>query len=384
MRPRGRGVALSETVQVRSIDADVATTDIVAGVARLQRAARLVVEILRDHSWFMLLAFGYIALGMAIGRMYGETIRLSLYNNLTLQFCAWLLFFFLIGRIVWKLIQHRPEKPFRFLWDDMRLVVFNPRRILAAAPPFFLLPAAFSVVMSIKRMIPIIHPFNWDPTFAAVDKWLHGGVYPWELLQPIFGHPLVTVAIAEAYSFPWYALFLLMQFWYTFSSDPRRQQFLVSNLLIWILLGNGLAAAFASVGPCYYGHFVDGPDPFAAQMAYLTAVADSHRLVSVMAQEYLWTSYQSDFLRLGSGISAMPSMHLAIGTLMALWMWRGGRFFRIVGVAYVVLLLLGSVHLAWHYAIDGYVSILSTLLIWWVVGWALGKRPRKNPIWLAQ
>ena len=195
---------------------------------------------------------------------------------------------------------------------------------------------------------------------------------------------MVTVAIAEAYSFPWYALFLLMQFWYTFSSDPRRQQFLVSNLLIWILLGNGLAAAFASVGPCYYGRIVDGPDPFAAQMDYLTAVADSHRLVSAMAQEYLWTSYQSDFLRLGSGISAMPSMHLAIGTLMALWMWGGGRFLRIVGVCYLVLLQLGSVHLAWHYAIDGYVSILSTLLIWWIVGWALGKRHRKKSAWPAR
>lgn len=378
------GVAMSEIVQVQSIDADVASADIIAGSARLQRAARAVVEILRDQAWFILLAFGYIALGMAIGRMYGETIRLTLYNSLTLQFCAWLLFFFLIGRIVWKLIQCRPEKPFQFLWNDMRWTVFNPRRIVAAIPPLILLPAAFSVVMSIKRMIPIIHPFDWDPTFAAVDKWLHGGVYPWELLQPILGHPLVTAAVAETYSFPWYALCLLMQFWYTFTYDPRRQQFLVSNLLIWILLGNGLAAAFASVGPCYYGQIVDGPNPFAAQMDYLTAVADSHRLVSATAQEYLWTSYQQDFLRLGSGISAMPSMHLAVGTLMALWMWRGGRFLRIVGVLYLALLQLGSVHLAWHYAIDGYVSILLTLLIWRVVGWALDRQPRKSSVVLVQ
>jgi hypothetical protein len=32
------------------------------------------------------------------------------------------------------------------------------------------------------------------------------------------------------------------------------------------------------------------------------------------------------------------------------------------------LILVGSVHLAWHYAVDSYAGILIAVLSWWIAG----------------
>jgi hypothetical protein len=36
--------------------------------------------------------------------------------------------------------------------------------------------------------------------------------------------------------------------------------------------------------------------------------------------------------------------------------------------AFLLVILIGSVHLGWHYAIDGYVGIIGTLILWWACG----------------
>ncbi len=78
----------------------------------------------------------------------------------------------------------------------------------------------------------------------------------------------------------------------------------------------------------------------------------------------------------------MPSMHIAAGFLLFLLTLRLHWALRLVAGAYVVLLLIGSVHLGWHYAIDGYVSIICTYAIWWAVGRALDWRARRRREWV--
>ena len=43
--------------------------------------------------------------------------------------------------------------------------------------------------------------------------------------------------------------------------------------------------------------------------------------------------------------------------------WLGWFF-----VAFTAVILLGSVHLAWHYAIDGYAGVVVALAAWFVAG----------------
>jgi hypothetical protein len=38
---------------------------------------------------------------------------------------------------------------------------------------------------------------------------------------------------------------------------------------------------------------------------------------------------------------------------------------------YGLVILVGSVHLGWHYAVDGYAGIAGALILWWIAGAAL-------------
>jgi membrane-associated phospholipid phosphatase len=86
------------------------------------------------------------------------------------------------------------------------------------------------------------------------------------------------------------------------------------------------------------------------------------------ASGYLYASYQTGDSAMGTGISAMPSMHLAIVTLNACMLTSLNRHVGVLAWIYVALIQLGSVYLGWHYALDGYFSIAAVGLIWWGVG----------------
>jgi hypothetical protein len=53
-------------------------------------------------------------------------------------------------------------------------------------------------------------------------------------------------------------------------------------------------------------------------------------------------------------------------------MWTAAGFCAVI--------LFGSVHLGWHYAVDGYFSIIATVAIWKIVGWALSRKGRRKGV----
>ena len=67
------------------------------------------------------------------------------------------------------------------------------------------------------------------------------------------------------------------------------------------------------------------------------------------------------------GISAMPSIHLAIATTFVLVAFEVRRWFGFLMLGYLVTMQIGSVILGWHYAIDGYAGIICACLIWYAV-----------------
>ncbi|WP_139134828.1 phosphatase PAP2 family protein [Magnetovibrio blakemorei] len=263
-------------------------------------------------------------------------------------------------------------RPFRTagLWKGIRQSeIFSLDRAAAAYIPVLLLPLFSSVFTSFKISIPEIVPFAWDQTLMRADLALHGGVHPWQLLQPVLGHPLVTSALSYLYNF-WHGMICVV-YWQMFRLEKRalRMQFLISFVLTWAILGSLGALLFSSAGPCYYGYIVDGPNPFAEQLAYLQSTQDIFTNRALLGQEYLWRLYQDGKAGLGGGISAMPSLHVAVALLIFLLARSFSRRMAWITGTYVVIIMVGSVHLGWHYAVDGYVALIGAAMAWMAAGW---------------
>ena len=62
--------------------------------------------------------------------------------------------------------------------------------------------------------------------------------------------------------------------------------------------------------------------------------------------DYLWTAYAAGNVTIGGGISAFPSLHVAVAVWMALVVrhWLGWVF--------VALISIGAVMLGWHYFLE--------------------------------
>lgn len=277
------------------------------------------------------------------------------------------------------MVRERPERPLTQLAMELRDSLATPQRLAHATPVLLAMLILGGTFTTIKASIPSLLPFAWDQEFEQLDRWLHGGAAPWEILQPALGAPVATYAINLAYN-SWFICLNLIWVWQAFRlGDNRlRLQFFLSLILGWILLGSVVATLLSSAGPCYYGRVTGLPDPYAPLMEYLRDVDNSYAVWALDAQELLWGNQAKGGVAVGSGISAMPSMHVAIATLLALVCWRVRRWLGVAMSAYALAIMIGSVQLGWHYAVDGYVGAAGMIAIWWGMGRCLERNERRR------
>ncbi len=242
----------------------------------------------------------------------------------------------------------------------------------------------FSGFSELKPLISFVNAYSWDVRFMELDRLLHFGRDPWTLLSPIFGSPNVTKALNFFYNIWFYVLFL---FWlgaawtkparHTLGETPDwSRQFTLSFMLCWVIAGIFLATLWSSMGPAFYDLVDPAQNPYAAQMTGLQEIDTTHHLWALQTQESLRQSYLFPGIGGPEGISAMPSLHNATAALFAFAGYRIHRYLGHAMVAFMIAILIGSVHLGWHYAIDGYAGILLAWAAWAAAGRILrGKTP---------
>jgi hypothetical protein len=233
------------------------------------------------------------------------------------------------------------------------------RHILGRLPWSFgigvlLVACQIAVLNWTKVMMPLITGYWADLTFASLDRLLLGQD-AWRLSHQLFGQ--FTPVIDRLYGLWAPIKFTVLLVILCLPASPRKAQALTAY---FITMASGALGQYlgASVGPIFYELFQLG---------------DQFRDIPVSpwvaaGRDYLWSDYLKGGGRIGGGISAMPSMHVAI----ALWMALAGRALlsrlQFIGWAYFALVLVGSVHLGWHYAVDGLVSCAFTLAAWKLAG----------------
>lgn len=252
--------------------------------------------------------------------------------------------------------------------------------LLFAALGFVLLMSGF---MLFKPLMPSILPFWADPMLADLDAALHFGTDPWRFVHEVglpFAGPGAWTAL---YTSVWaiYAPTFPVVLALIDNDRARVLRFTWLYFFAWTILGSVLALGFLSVGPVYYDRLED-----AARFVGLRDALDASGLLHDHiggAQQYLWNAWIDNNQSLGSGISAFPSMHVAGAMLPLLYLLERSRPLALIAGANLLAVLWFSVVSGYHYAIDGYASIIGMLVLYALCNRAFDLRKRSPDTRLA-
>lgn len=226
---------------------------------------------------------------------------------------------------------------------------------------------------ALKQVMPLVHPFAWDDAFARADRFLAFGWQPWQLTHAVFGSAAATIFIDRLYTVWIPLLFVLVLYVALFTPKLLRARFFLSFAASWLLLGVFGAILFSSAGPCYAPLLsAAGAQEYGPLMDRLHEISRTNELGAVTWQKILWDSQAQGNYGFALGVSAMPSMHNAIAFLYVLCGFSTrNRFVRTATAIFAAVVFIGSIHLGWHYAVDGLAAWAAVAAIWWGAGWFL-------------
>lgn len=265
----------------------------------------------------------------------------------------------ILGGAVYALVKLDPKR--------MQIGTDWPWRMLAATVivsfkiPFF---GVFKQFTLKDRGFPL------DESIANMERTLLGGHDFWEITHAMFGSLYPTILIDRLYMLWGIPVVILPILWMVFVKDwTVRVRLLLCWVLIWVIVGGAFAWLLGSAGPVFYTELV-GPDAgfanFNATFAKLDLAARNADLQFYVSHNRmrLVEHYMTNGYAPANGISAMPSVHVAMAVLFAI---GGFHLNRVIGwtfVGYAAIIWFGSVHLGWHYMSDGLVSIFLTVMLW--------------------
>ena len=102
-------------------------------------------------------------------------------------------------------------------------------------------------------------------------------------------------------------------------------------------------------------------------MAHLRRADEIVPIWALDVQAMLWRLHAAGSAE--ASVSAMPSMHNGSALLFALASGGWPTWIRRFLWVYVGVIFAGSIHLGYHYAVDGYLAILVAAPIWYASRW---------------
>lgn len=222
----------------------------------------------------------------------------------------------------------------------------NRRRLATVAALTVLAGLNMIAFLLAKPLLNYYVPFNADPLLASLDAALFAGPPARFLLW------LNTTPLAIFYHRGWFVLLiaaLLLTLWQ--SPSQKKSAVMLTYFLLWSIAGPLTHILLPAAGPVFYAALGYGSQ-------FEGMFNEPKTLVMV---NFLWRIYSEQGIVGGSGISAMPSLHIATTTWACLAVWIFAPRWRMLTITAGLLIFALSVSLGWHYAFDGIVGAILAL-----------------------
>ena len=204
---------------------------------------------------------------------------------------------------------------------------------------------------------PQIVPFWLDQPLTSAERIIFAAD-PWLQLDRLLGWAAVPIDRLYGLWLPVQSLFL-----FTVLTQPpsaAKSRALIAYALAWFLLGVVAAVLLSSAGPLFYDRYFGGTT-FAALRETLQ---NRGAWIALAESDRMWASLASGRPSVVAGISAAPSIHVAISAWIYLTVRRMAPRAAPYALCYSIVVWVGSVQLGWHYVAHGLLGALGMLGIW--------------------
>ena len=241
--------------------------------------------------------------------------------------------------------------------------------------PTLLWPLLLAGYTTAKMSIPLIVGYGWDGFWADADRLVFGRD-AW-----VLSIPLVEWAPVRAwewiYSAGWgVVLFTWLAATPFVMSKKRLGIAYVTTFASWLIGGCLLAYATSAAGPVF-AHLVDPAlgDRFLPMRQHLASALSPDGPIR-QSQKVLALALEKHIAMPAAGISAMPSMHLAMTTIYVLAARR--TLWVVPACAFWLIIFIGSAYFGYHYWVDGILAAILAIVCWKAAELHFSSRQRQD------
>lgn len=225
---------------------------------------------------------------------------------------------------------------------------------------------------NLKSFVPFVNRHLWDGVLDDIDRIMWFGNDPATVLHTLFG----TGAAAHFFSFVYIAWIVMVPaslvVALVWSRDARAGSWYVTAIALDWVLGVATYFALPTLGPIYAR-----PELF--EDLARTDVTGLQETMMAERHEVLVNPFTTDAVQT---IAAFASLHVGISVSMAVMaeLLRLHRLVRVFLWVFLLLTVLATVYLGWHYFLDAIGGAVLGVAGVWIAARGTGNAFRRRPL----